>query len=31
MAEEKKDFPWVQLIATIGTIVAALIGITPTS
>ena len=29
MAEEKKDFPWVQLIATIGTIVAALIGITP--
>lgn len=30
MAEEKKDsFPWVQLIATIGTIMAALIGITP--
>jgi len=29
MAEEKKEFPWVQLIATIGTIMAALIGITP--
>jgi hypothetical protein len=29
MAEGKKEFPWVQLIATIGTIVAALIGITP--
>jgi hypothetical protein len=30
MAEEKKDaFPWIQLIATVGTIVAALIGITP--
>ena len=29
MAEEKKDFPWVQLIATVGTIIAALIGITP--
>ncbi len=29
MAEEKKDFPWVQLIATVGTIAAALIGITP--
>ena len=30
MAEEKKDaFPWIQLIATVGTIIAALIGITP--
>ena len=29
MAEEKKDFPWIQLIATVGTIAAALIGITP--
>jgi hypothetical protein len=29
MAEEKKDFPWIQLIATVGTIMAALIGITP--
>ena len=29
MAEEKKEFPWIQLIATIGTIVAALIGLTP--
>jgi len=29
MAEDKKEFPWIQLIATIGTIVAALIGITP--
>lgn len=30
MAEEKKDtFPWIQLIATVGTILAALIGITP--
>jgi hypothetical protein len=27
--EKKSTFPWVQLIATIGTIVAALIGITP--
>jgi len=29
MAEEKKEFPWIQLIATVGTILAALIGITP--
>ena len=29
MAEEKKDFPWIQPIATVGTIMAALIGITP--
>jgi hypothetical protein len=30
MAEEQKStFPWIQLIATVGTIVAALIGITP--
>jgi hypothetical protein len=29
MAEEKKEFPWIQLIATVGTIAAALIGITP--
>ncbi|MDD1664851.1 MAG: hypothetical protein LUQ32_05810 [Methanomicrobiales archaeon] len=29
MAEDKKEFPWIQLIATIGTIAAALIGITP--
>jgi hypothetical protein len=29
MAEEKKEFPWIQLIATVGTIMAALIGITP--
>jgi hypothetical protein len=30
MAEEKKDaFPWIQLIATVGTIIAAFIGITP--
>jgi hypothetical protein len=29
MAEEKKEFPWIQLIATVGTIIAALIGITP--
>jgi hypothetical protein len=29
MAKEKKEFPWIQLIATIGTIVAALIGLTP--
>jgi len=29
MAEDKKDFPWIQLIATVGTIMAALIGITP--
>jgi hypothetical protein len=29
MAEEKKEFPWIQLIATLGTIAAALIGITP--
>ena len=29
MADEKKDFPWIQLIATVGTIMAALIGITP--
>ena len=29
MAEEKKDFPWIQLIATVGTIIAAVIGITP--
>jgi hypothetical protein len=29
MAEDKKEFPWIQLIATLGTIAAALIGITP--
>ena len=29
MAEDKKEFPWIQLIATVGTIMAALIGITP--
>lgn len=30
MAEEQKStFPWIQLIATVGTIIAALIGITP--
>ena len=29
MAEDKKEFPWIQLIATVGTIAAALIGITP--